>query len=82
MISALALWVAVIILGHYMFPEDRLYSLSPFLILLAIHIFEVPTARKIGIKKNLSAPRTIIKTLLFGFTWWVPLNKGIIDPLK
>lgn len=79
MINALVLWGAVIILGHYIFPEDRLNSLSLFLILLTIHILEIPTAHKIGRKNNLSATRTIVKTLLFGFTWWVPLKKGIIN---
>jgi hypothetical protein len=32
----------------------------------------------VGKKAGLTAMRSIIKTLAFGFTWWVPLKLGII----
>ena len=80
MANALVLWGAVIALGLYLFPENRtLGALGLFLLVLAIHVSEIPVAYKIGTGKKLSAPRTILKTLVFGFTWWVPLKKGIID---
>jgi len=78
MIQALVLWVAVIILGDYLFPEDRFKSLIPFLFVFGLHVVELPIACKIGMGRKLPITRTIIKTLLFGFTWWVPLKKEII----
>lgn len=78
MIQALVLWVAVIILGDYLFPEDRFKSLIPFLLVFGLHVVELPIACKIGMGRKLPITRTIIKTLLFGFTWWVPLKKEII----
>lgn len=79
MINVLLLWVALIAIGNYIFPDDLLKSLSLVLILFVIHVFEVPIAYKIGMKKNLSATMTVSKILLLGFTWWVPLKKGVIE---
>jgi hypothetical protein len=79
MSGSIALFACSLWLGYYLFPEDCLLSWSFFLGLLALHIAEIPmTSLKIGKEKNIAVPVTIIKTLLFGFTWWLPLKKGII----
>ncbi len=44
------------------------------------HPLEVPAAAlKIGRSKGLSLPVIIAKTTAFGFTWWLPLKKGVFD---
>ena len=54
-----------------------------WLIMAAIwlsHPLEVPVAAlKIGRGKGLSLPEIILKTTAFGFTWWLPLKKGVLN---
>ena len=45
--------------------------------LIVLHLFEMKTALKIGREKGLTDRRIILKNLVFGFTWWVPLKRGI-----
>jgi len=42
------------------------------------HPLELALALGIGRARGLSTLRTVIKTLLFGFTWWLPLKLGVI----
>ena len=42
------------------------------------HPMELALALAIGKARGLSILRTVIKTLLFGFTWWLPLKLGVI----
>ena len=51
-----------------------------FLILLTVtHPLELFISIPIGNKAGLSTTRTVINTLLFGFTWWLPLKLGVIE---
>ena len=44
------------------------------------HPLEVPAAAlKIGRDKGLSLPEILLKTTAFGFTWWLPLKKGVFN---
>ena len=47
--------------------------------LFLLHVFELKTALKVGHEKGLSDFRIVLKNLLFGFTWWVPVKRGILD---
>jgi hypothetical protein len=47
--------------------------------LLALHLAEIPVARRKLAGKNLSAARIAVKTTLFGFTWWLPVQSGVLD---
>jgi hypothetical protein len=38
-------------------------------------ILSIPIGKKAGI----STGTTVLKTLLFGFTWWLPVKMGVID---
>jgi len=38
-------------------------------------ILSIPIGKKTGIKIG----TTVLKTLLFGFTWWLPVKMGVID---
>jgi uncharacterized protein YhhL (DUF1145 family) len=42
------------------------------------HPLELALALGIGKAQGLSRTRTILKTLAFGFTWWLPLKLGVI----
>lgn len=42
------------------------------------HPLELGLALGIGRSRGLSTLRTVVKTLLFGFTWWLPLKLGVI----
>ncbi len=44
------------------------------------HPLEVPLfSLKIGRAKGLSLVSIIVKTTLYGFTWWLPLKRGILS---
>jgi len=42
------------------------------------HPLELAVSTGIGRKAGLTVMHSIIKTLAFGFTWWVPLKLGVI----
>jgi hypothetical protein len=46
--------------------------------LFVLHLFELKTALQVGHAKGLSMTRIVVMNLIFGFTWWVPLKRGII----
>ena len=45
-------------------------------IILLAHVLEIPLAMNKLRSKNLPAGKVVLKTLVFGFTWWLPLSKG------
>ncbi len=79
MLNCIVLWFVLLLLGFYRYPEDTVMSISYVTILLVVHIFEISISYKIGVNRNLSPLRVIVKTVIFGFTWWVPLKKEVID---
>jgi hypothetical protein len=80
MIGSIVLYGLSIALGRYLFPDSYLFSRIFFIGLLIVHILEIPAASlKIGRDKKIPVSMIIMKTILYGFTWWLPLKKGIID---
>lgn len=75
MSSALGLYL--IGLGLWIFSSTRWIGAGLILGILFLHICELQTAMRIGRKKNLSDIRICLMDLVFGFTWWLPLKKGI-----
>jgi hypothetical protein len=45
---------------------------------VVIHAAELPISLKIGKQAGFSNKTVVLNTLLFGFTWWLPVKKGII----
>jgi hypothetical protein len=76
--GAIGLYSIALLLGYWLFPGSTLYAGSFFAGLVLLHTSEIPYARKIGSEKNIPFSRVVVKTILFGFTWWLPLKKGII----
>ena len=49
-------------------------------VIWASHPLELPIASwRLAKERGLSPARVVLKTLAFGFTWWLPLKKGILD---
>lgn len=69
---------ALIIASFFMFPDSAGMVAIILCGVIALHTGEIPVAKKIAAVRNVSFLRAIIKTILFGFTWWVPLRKGIL----
>ena len=44
-----------------------------------VHPLEIIMSYGIGRGRNLSPAHIVIKTILFGFTWWLPLKMGVIE---
>jgi hypothetical protein len=38
-------------------------------------ILSIPISKKDGINTHTA----VLKTLLFGFTWWLPVNVGVLE---
>lgn len=43
------------------------------------HPVELMTSIPIGKKAEISTGTTVLKTLIFGFTWWLPVKMGVLD---
>jgi hypothetical protein len=48
-----------------------------FLMLMMLHLSEMKKAYTVGREKGLSDGRIILMNMIFGFTWWLPLKRGI-----
>lgn len=53
-------------------PVTQLWAL-----IVAIHILEIPMAFIAVQDRNIVWGATVLKTLVFGFTWWVPARRGV-----
>lgn len=79
MAGAIGLWITVL-LAAILVPVISMIAWAVFIGLVALHALEFPlAAKKISDRKGISALTAFIKTLLFGFTWWLALEKGIIE---
>jgi len=48
-------------------------------VLTILHPLELAISLPIGKEKGLTPEQVFIKTMLFGFTWWLPLKLGVFD---
>ena len=48
-------------------------------IIWATHPLELPIALRIGAERGLKPPTVVLKTLAFGFTWWLGLKRGELE---
>jgi hypothetical protein len=79
MAGAIGLWITVI-LAAILVPSISIIAWIVFIALAALHLLEFPLASKeISEAKGISGRTAFIKTVLFGFTWWLALKKGIVD---
>ena len=75
------LWILSIIGIVLPVQNETLYlSCAAVLILFSIlHPLELFISIPLGRSKSIPTWKVIVKTILFGFTWWLPLKMGILD---
>jgi hypothetical protein len=49
------------------------------LILLAVHLLEIPHALRV-LRRPISRPYLKLFIFLFGFLWWLPVERRILPP--
>ena len=70
----------VLVLFAFLIPSQIMdHCRIMILILLLIHLFELPISLKIGTENGISKSVTVVKTICYGFTWWIPLRRGVIS---
>jgi len=80
MVFVIVLYVLLLMLGRHLYPDEPFKSWLFFIGMLIVHIIEIPmVSLKIGKEKGVPVSIVVLKTILFGFTWWLPLKKGIIN---
>ncbi len=79
MAGSIGLWITLILTATLV-PSMSMIAWTVFIALVTLHIIEFPLAsKKISATEGISGRTAFIKTLLFGFTWWLALKKGIVD---
>lgn len=80
MAGSLIVWAFILFGLLFPFCSPALWNLwfVLFLIWGIAHPLELRFSLPVGKANGLSFERTVIKTLLFGFTWWVALKRGVI----
>ena len=79
MTGAVLLWAGSIALGVYLSSKGNSYAWLLFGIILLVHTAENKVSFPLGKRLELSPGLVMVKTLIFGFTWWLPLRRGIIE---
>jgi hypothetical protein len=77
--GAIGLYAISLLLGYWLFPDSTLCAWSFFAGLVFLHTTEIPFIKDICLEKNIPLSAIVVKTLLFGFTWWLPIKKGITE---
>jgi len=75
LLAIYAAGLALVLMGH---SQHFLVLLSA--VLLGAHALEIPVAFKVLKHLNPAPLRLVLGTLLFGFTWWLPVKRGVYAP--
>ena len=78
MAGSIVMYLAFLI-GPFAFPQWRCTFNLLFIGMFILHAAEISVARKAISGKNIPLGKIIVKTILYGFTWWLPVKKGIIE---
>lgn len=69
-------WLIVPIVGLIGYEVPLLTMLALFI--FVAHVLEIPLAINKLRGKDIPSGRVVLNTLIFGFTWWLPVSKGLI----
>lgn len=72
------LWLLLILFSVLPLELSGIVRIA-FVVLLLIHCSELPISIQIAKKNRVPIRTAVLKTLVFGFTWWLPLRKGVIS---
>ncbi len=81
MAGSLLVWAFILagLVFPFSCPATRNLWLALFLVWGVVHPLELKFSLPVGRAAGLSLRRTVIKTVLFGFTWWVALKWGVVE---
>lgn len=77
MIALSLFYIAAIALAISGQPMHWVVKVS--ILLLALHVLEIPNTIRILKPKQPSLPRLLVMTLLFGLVWWIPARRGLFQ---
>ncbi|MDX1668292.1 MAG: hypothetical protein R3194_02640 [Limnobacter sp.] len=69
-------WLIVPLVGLLGYTVPMLTLIA--LLILAAHVLEIPLAINMLKDQDIPKGKIILNTLVFGFTWWLPVSKGLI----
>lgn len=46
-------------------------------VIVGLHVGELPLALRAARMRGVGVARAVVMDMLFGFTWWLPLRRGI-----
>lgn len=78
MLGTILLWGAAVLAGFLIWPGGGITSWYFAFGLAGIHLLEIPFVLKLLSDKDMGKGTIAVKTFIFGFTWWLPVKKGIL----
>lgn len=78
MAGALVLWAWALLAGLVFSSSFSGLALVVLAALLVTHVAEIPLSSKVGREQGLSTSRVVVMTVIFGFTWWVAVKRGVL----
>ncbi|MFT7126406.1 MAG: hypothetical protein ACI9HX_000076 [Pseudoalteromonas tetraodonis] len=87
LLSNIVLLAFHIVATYTLFTNPDAFGLiwiKVWLIMFIAHVFELPIAFLATKERPASMVQTIFMTMLFGFTWWLPVRLGVFgrSPIK
>jgi hypothetical protein len=74
-IGTLLLFAGVVLAGYLArHPAAGWCALA---LLITLHATELRISLRLPVMSHVTRLRTIVMTLLFGFTWWLPVSRGL-----
>lgn len=78
-LGAICLWIFSLGLGFWFYPEYQMKAWSLFIVVVIIHTSELLLTLRMDSLRNKTTKAIVVNTVLFGFTWWVPVKNGIFE---
>jgi hypothetical protein len=87
LIRTKAFWIGMMLISAGLYltgfcllisTTTRLVGLFLLIGITVLHLAELKSALRIGQEHDIPVLRIIIRDMLFGFTWWLPLKIGVL----
>ncbi len=79
MTGAIGLWAAAVGTGFYFMPETGISAWYFLMVVAGLHASEVPFVLNMLKDRDIAKGAIVLKTFTFGFTWWLPFKKEILQ---
>lgn len=77
-LAVLVFWLAVAALLYTGQREHPLVLIGA--IFIVAHVLELPLAYRLLRGRGFPAAKVFVMTMVFGFTWWLPAQRGVYLP--